>query len=162
MKTNKARLIILRIIASPFVLGVVLVSFVYYAIRNAVGFTFYGGEWITYRKEDKHTINEIYHEIKNKNGSKIIELEEERFKWSMKNFPDATAKSSLLKLREEIEEINNDIDNDAVNSINEEYADALMCLFDSAGRLGIKPKQIFEAFQIKTLMKIYLIITQIK
>lgn len=31
----------------------------------------------------------------------------------------------------------------------EEYADALMCLFDSAGRQGILPENIFRAFAKK-------------
>lgn len=79
----------------------------------------------------------------------IIELEKERLAWSLKTFPEATPYSSLQKLKEEIKEIETDIENGAVNSINEEYADALMCLFDSAGRLGITPEIIFDAFEKK-------------
>lgn len=79
----------------------------------------------------------------------IIELEKERLEWSLKNFPEATPISSLRKLESEIEEIEVDIIEGAINSINEEYADALMCLFDSAGRLGITPQLIFDAFEKK-------------
>jgi len=77
----------------------------------------------------------------------IIELEKERMKWSLKTFPEATPLSSLAKCHEELKEIANDI----LEGIREpeEYADALMCLFDSAGRYGITPQQIFEAFETK-------------
>ncbi len=81
--------------------------------------------------------------------TEIQALEAERLAWSLKTFPDATPISSLRKLEEEIKEVENDIINGAINSINEEYADCLMCLFDSAGRLGITPQLIFEAFALK-------------
>lgn len=79
----------------------------------------------------------------------IIELEKERMEWSLKNFPEATAISSLRKLESEIEEIEVDI----IERHREpkEYADALMCLFDSAGRqeIPIYPEEIFKAFAEK-------------
>jgi len=77
----------------------------------------------------------------------IIELEKERFEWSLKTFPEATAISSLRKLESEIKEIKLDI----VIGIKEpmEYADALMCLFDSAGRNGISVERIFKSFEEK-------------
>lgn len=62
-------------------------------------------------------------------------------------FSEATALSSLCKLRSEITEIEQDIQNGKVEPL--EYADALMCLFDSAGRNGILPQDIFEAFSRK-------------
>ena len=77
----------------------------------------------------------------------IIELEKERFAWSLKTFPEATAISSLRKLETEIEEIEVDIVEGHREPI--EYADALMCLFDSAGRHGITVEEIFEAFAVK-------------
>ncbi len=79
----------------------------------------------------------------------IHELETKRLAWSLEKFPDATPISSLRKLEEEIKEVEKDIHAGAINSINEEYADCLMCLFDSAGRLGISPQLIFEAFALK-------------
>lgn len=83
-------------------------------------------------------------------GLNIIELEKERLEWSLKNFPEATAFSSLQKLKGEIKEVEVDLKTDPLpDSIIEEYADCLMCLFDSAGRLGIKPPLIFEAFAEK-------------
>ncbi len=57
--------------------------------------------------------------------------------------------SSLRKLEEEIEEIEVDIVEG--HRAPDEYADALMCLFDSAGRqqVPIYPAEIFEAFEKK-------------
>lgn len=77
----------------------------------------------------------------------IIELEKERFEWSLKTFPDATPVSSLYKLESEIEEIKRDLWDGRREPI--EYADALMCLFDSAGRNGISVQEIFDAFETK-------------
>ncbi len=77
----------------------------------------------------------------------IIELERQRLEWSLSNFPEATAISSLRKLESEIEEIEVDIIEGHKNPI--EYADALMCLFDSAGRNGISVEEIFKAFETK-------------
>lgn len=80
----------------------------------------------------------------------IFELEKQRLEWSLKTFPEATAYSSLQKLKGEIEEVEADLRVVPLpESIIEEYADCLMCLFDSAGRLGIKPPLIFEAFSEK-------------
>ncbi len=87
----------------------------------------------------------------------IIKLEAERLEWSLKNFPDATPRSSIYKLRSEIKEVlkllskfenMQEQDGDMVNII-EEYADCLMCLFDSAGRFGITPEDMFWSFERK-------------
>jgi hypothetical protein len=77
----------------------------------------------------------------------IIELENERMEWALQVFPDATAESSLIKLREEVGEIEADIKRGVIAT--EEYADALMCLFDSAGRYGVTPVMLFKAFEQK-------------
>lgn len=77
----------------------------------------------------------------------ILKLEEERFAWSLKKFIEATPISSLRKCEEEILEIEKDILSGSVNPV--EYADALMCLFDSAGRCGISVQEIFAAYQLK-------------
>jgi hypothetical protein len=74
-------------------------------------------------------------------------LEQDRLAWSLKTFTDATPISSLRKLEEEIKEIEADINNGVKNP--EEYADALMCLFDSAGRHGITVGEITHAFYHK-------------
>jgi hypothetical protein len=77
----------------------------------------------------------------------LIELEKERLEWSLKTFPEATPIASLRKLESEIQEIEDDIKNGF--QVPEEYADALMCLFDSAGRHGISVEEIIKAFAVK-------------
>jgi hypothetical protein len=77
----------------------------------------------------------------------LIQLEKERLEWSLKTFPEADAISSLRKLESEIEEIEVDIIEGHQNPT--EYADALMCLFDSAGRHGITIEEIIKAFAVK-------------
>ncbi len=74
----------------------------------------------------------------------IIEIEKQRLAWSFETFPDATSISSLRKLESELKEIEADIM--AGKRIPEEFADALMCLFDSAGRIGINVEQITKAY----------------
>lgn len=56
--------LILRVLAFPFVLGLIIIKYNYHAIRNACLFLKYGGEWITYAKGDRNTILDIYKEIK--------------------------------------------------------------------------------------------------
>lgn len=77
----------------------------------------------------------------------LIQLEKERLEWSLKTFTEADAIASLRKLESEIEEIEVDIINGHQNPT--EYADALMCLFDSAGRHGISVEEIIKAFAVK-------------
>ena len=79
----------------------------------------------------------------------IIEIEKERLAWSMATFPEATALSALRKLESEIEEIEVDIVEGYRAPV--EYADALMCLFDSAARQKnpISIEEIFEAYKMK-------------
>lgn len=97
---------------------------------------------------------DFYHSLW-KRGYKIVpvasktlsELEAERMEWSVQTFTEATAISSLRKLESEIKEIEADILNDA--DATTEYADALMCLFDSTGRYGISVDQITAAFAKK-------------
>jgi NTP pyrophosphatase (non-canonical NTP hydrolase) len=87
----------------------------------------------------------------------IIELEAERLEWSLKNFPEATPRSSMLKLQSEAKEVLKEIStlekfpdgDDGLGDLTEEYADCLMCLFDSAGRAGVTVEDIFEAFAEK-------------
>jgi hypothetical protein len=77
----------------------------------------------------------------------LAEIEAERFEWSIKTFPEATPIGSLRKLEEEIKEIEEDINNGVKNPM--EYADAMMCLLDSAGRQGISVEDILGAFKEK-------------
>lgn len=80
-------------------------------------------------------------------GKTLIELEAERLEWSLATFKLATPISSLRKLEGEILEIESDLING--EDPLEEYADALMCLFDSAGRRGITLAELTEAFARK-------------
>lgn len=77
----------------------------------------------------------------------LIDLEYERMAWALETFPEATAVSSLRKCESEIKEIEANIECGIQDA--EEYADAVMCLFDSAGRNGITIEQIIYAFAKK-------------
>ncbi len=98
---------------------------------------------------------ELYYQDKIKNTlpdstkKSIFELEEERFKWSLKTFPEASALGSLKKLKEEVAEIEVNITNGERDVM--EYADCLMCLFDSARRQEepILIQEIFDSFEKK-------------
>lgn len=80
-------------------------------------------------------------------NSKLGQLFDDWMNWSNKTFAEATPQSSLIKLESEIEEIRQDLSDEKVNP--EEYVDAIMCLLDSAGRLGISGDDIVNSFRIK-------------
>lgn len=80
----------------------------------------------------------------------IQELEKDRMEWALATFPEATAISSLRKLESEIKEIEHNIENGIKDPM--EYADAVMCLFDSAGRNGISVDEIIDAFEQKNVI----------
>ncbi len=77
----------------------------------------------------------------------LIQLEKDRLAWSLENFPEASAYSSLYKAQEEIREIMHDVERGIREP--EEYADALMCLLDSSGRQGITVEEILQAYADK-------------
>jgi len=89
--------------------------------------------------------NELFRNYK----KSIFELEEERYAWSLETFPEASALGSLKKLKEEIAEIEVNISEGERDVM--EYADCLMCLFDSARRQEnpITISEIFDAFEKK-------------
>ena len=62
--------LILRILVYPFILGLILLKYNAHAIINSICFLLYGGEWITYAKEDKKSVQDIYLELKNQRNSK--------------------------------------------------------------------------------------------
>lgn len=75
---------------------------------------------------------------------------------STTGFPEATANSSLQKLKTEIEEIEWELFPGSIRNrgkygedLAEEYVDALMCIFDSANRAGLGTKDIVHAFKLK-------------
>lgn len=71
---TKAKNLILRILVFPFILGLIMIKYNYHALRHAFCFLLYGGEWITYAKEDKVTMQEIYLELKKKNEHPSINI----------------------------------------------------------------------------------------
>lgn len=74
--------------------------------------------------------------------------------FSSQVFTDATVESSIEKLRGEIKELEHALSFDEDASTNfaaEEYADCIMCLFDSANRAGYSPSAIIEAFHNKLI-----------
>lgn len=71
----------------------------------------------------------------------LMKLEKERLAWSLKTMPEASALSSLIKFFEEIKEVRENVIHQKKDP--SEYADCLMCLFDSAGRDGITAEMIY-------------------
>ena len=69
--------------------------------------------------------------------------------FTLETFPDATVLSSLAKARGEIAEVCHAILEGGREQIAEEYADVIMCLLDSAVRIGINPVDIKRAFAAK-------------
>jgi hypothetical protein len=55
--------LIIRIIASPFVLCLAITGKIFNAFYITYLFIRYGGEWLTYTKEDKARISSIYDEL---------------------------------------------------------------------------------------------------
>lgn len=80
-------------------------------------------------------------------SQQILALENERIAWSLLTFTEATAISCLRKLETEISEIERNIDAGVKDA--EEYADAMMCLLDSAARIGISFEEIITAYARK-------------
>lgn len=72
MKTIK---IILRIIVSPFILGILLVTYNYTVFKRVILFLRYGGEWINYNKDDNKTIQDLYLIFKSNNTSHFTKEE---------------------------------------------------------------------------------------
>lgn len=102
------------------------------------------------------TINDLKHMTKmildlgdKKQTKTLFELEDERMQWSLETFPEATSKSSLEKLRSELNELEHAMEHGIHSEVKEEYVDALMCLLDSAGRRGIDLHELTEAFALK-------------
>ena len=64
MNTNK---LFLRILVSPIILILFIISNIYNTIYLFVLFIMYGGEWMSYDKQDKAKMSAIYEELtKNK------------------------------------------------------------------------------------------------
>ncbi len=70
-------------------------------------------------------------------------------KWAKENFPDSTAKSSLLGLKREIRETIESLENETPEQILEEYIDCFMYLLDSVRRAGFNEFQVNAMFHLK-------------
>jgi len=55
---------ITRIIVLPFVFAIIFTAYVVHAFNNTRLFLLYGGEWNTYTKDDKVTMQKIYLKLK--------------------------------------------------------------------------------------------------
>jgi hypothetical protein len=65
MKYTSKYKLLLRIVCSPIVLLLLLVTFFMNTMRIFFSYLWYGGEWITYTKNDPNTIHNIYQHLKN-------------------------------------------------------------------------------------------------
>lgn len=63
MKYSSKYKLLIRLIVSPIILALMLVTYLVNTIRMFVMFIRYGGEWITYDKEDIASIEKIYRQI---------------------------------------------------------------------------------------------------
>lgn len=58
------RKVVLRLIVSPFVFGILFVTYTHGLLKAFVKFIRWGGEWKTYEKEDPARMLEIYNFLK--------------------------------------------------------------------------------------------------
>ena len=57
---------ILRIIALPFVLGLILIVYTYSIIAHLIHYIRYGGEWMTFDANSKETIRKLFNKVEDK------------------------------------------------------------------------------------------------
>ena len=67
--TSKYKLIV-RLVVSPIILALMLITYLMNTLRMFVYFIRYGGEWITYDNKDIVSIQTIYYQLKDKNNEK--------------------------------------------------------------------------------------------
>jgi len=66
--------LILRLICSPLMIGILLITYNLWAIRICIKYVQYGGEISVYKKNDNKTIQDIYSLLKN-NPELLTQLE---------------------------------------------------------------------------------------
>ena len=74
-------------------------------------------------------------------------IEEGRFAWSLKTFPDATPESSLAHAKDEMREIKDSLSFGSPDIV--EYVDAVMLLMDSLQRAGFTLLDFTNAYVLK-------------
>lgn len=60
----KKRRLVIRLIVSPFVFGVLLITYTWGLFSHFIKFIRWGGEWKTYQKDDPIRMEEIYKYLK--------------------------------------------------------------------------------------------------
>ena len=61
------RNILSRILVSPIILALLLVTYLYGCLKHFVKYIRYGGEWLTYDKTDRRSMDDIFKILKEKN-----------------------------------------------------------------------------------------------
>lgn len=56
--------LVLRFIASPLILGILILTYSYNCIKHFLKYLRYGGEWVTYNNEDPKRMEDIYKLLK--------------------------------------------------------------------------------------------------
>jgi hypothetical protein len=75
--------------------------------------------------------------------------------FALETFKNATASSCIRKLKEEIDELVYEVDLNPIKDREKqmiEYVDCIMCLLNSAARIGILPSDLMQAFREKLLI----------
>lgn len=85
----------------------------------------------------------------NPEPANLTDLATEFTAWSRTAFPEADWGNSLDKLSQEIDEVWEATTSESDHGIALELADCLMCIFDSAARLGINSQMLTNAFAQK-------------
>lgn len=68
--------------------------------------------------------------------------------WQNETFPLATVTSKIHHLKQEIEELENEIANDGINK-DSEFADCFLLLFGAANKAGMDYEDICSAIEVK-------------
>lgn len=73
--------------------------------------------------------------------------------WSYATFPNGTALGAMIHAGKEVEEVMRELMKHPTEidpwNLQEEYADVICCVLDSANRMGINPDQVFLALSNK-------------
>lgn len=66
------RKLILRLIVSPFILGLLLCTYTFGCLKHWIKFIRFGGEWLTYEKEDPKRMEHIFQLLKDQHKESNI------------------------------------------------------------------------------------------
>jgi predicted PurR-regulated permease PerM len=71
---NKDKLL-LRIISFPVILVMLVCVYIYVLVWHSYNFVRWGGEWITYRQNEKKNIQDIYNLLKEKQNGERFQVD---------------------------------------------------------------------------------------